>query len=150
MLVKKRLALVVMALACIGLAGTMACGQSQEAVATRVVTEWVTDNPAAVSQEMTRLVIGAFPLLAQVSGDFLVDRIEDSATWTYDEPECESDDRCRVTATASTTIDVSLPLLGDRRYVASLPFSLLVNTGARTVLRWTPQPLDASVEELPG
>lgn len=135
------------ALACAGLVAAMGCGPSKEAVATRVVTDWVTDNVDPVSEEMARLVIGDYPVLAQVAGDVLADRIEDSTTWAYAEPECDSYDRCRVTATASVTIDVSLPMLGDRRYVASLPFALFVATDSRTVLRWEPQPLDASVEE---
>lgn len=134
-------------LACAAIGVVMACGANQEAVATRVATEWVTDNVDPVSEEFARLVIGDYPILAQVAGDVLADRIQDSVTWAYDEPQCESDDRCRLIATASVTIDVSLPLLGDRRYVASLPFSLLVDTDAESVLRWLPQPQDASVEE---
>ena len=136
-------------LAILGLAMSAACGGSQEAIATRVVTGWVTDNIDPVSDEIARLVLGDFPLLTQVAGDVLADRIEDSVTWEYADPECEPDDRCNVTATASVTIDVTLPLLGDRRYVASLPFSLLVDTESESVLRWNPTPLDASVEEQP-
>ena len=131
------------------LAVSAACGVSQEAIATRVVTDWVTDNVDPVADEVARLVIRDYPVLTQVDGDILTDRIVDSTTWEYAEPECEPDDRCDVTATASVTIDVTLPLLGDRRYVASLPFSLLVDTESESVLRWTPAPLDASVEEQP-
>ncbi|MCY4625587.1 MAG: hypothetical protein OXC99_11395 [Chloroflexi bacterium] len=140
-------ALMLAALAILGLAMTAACGGSQEAIATRVVTGWVTDNVDVVSDEVVKLVVGDLPVLTQIAGDVLADRIVDSATWEYAEPECEPDDRCRVTATASVRIDVTLPLLGDRRYVASLPFSLLVDTESESVLRWNPVPLDASVEE---
>lgn len=134
-------------LASVAVGAVMACGVNQEAVATRVATDWVTDTVDSVSEEFARLVIGDYPILAQVAGDVLADRIQDSVTWAYNEPRCESDGRCRLIATASVTIDVSVPLLGDRRYVASLPFSLLVDTDAESVLRWQPQPQDASVEE---
>ncbi len=143
----RKLRLTSFVLACVAVGAVMACEANQEAVATRVATDWVTDNVDPVSEEFARLVIGDYPILTQVAGDVLADRIQDSVTWAYGEPECEPDGRCRLIATASVTIDVSVPLLGDRRYAASMPFSLLVDTDAESVLRWSPQPQDASVEE---
>ena len=136
-------------LALVALLATLACGRNQEAVATRVVTEWVTDSAQPVADEIAQLLIGEFPDLTRISEDLISDKIEDSFNWSYQAPECESNIKCDVTATASVIIGVNLPMRGNRTYIASLPSTLLVDTHARTVLRWTPHPLDAYVEEQP-
>lgn len=143
----RKLAPILAALFLLALATSAACGGNKEAIATRVVTEWITDSVDPVADEVARLVIRDYPVLTQVAGDILADRIVDSATWEYSEPDCDPYDRCQVTATTSVSIDVTLPVLGDRRYVASLPFSLLVDTEEESVLRWNPVPVDATVEE---
>ena len=134
-------------LALVALLATLACGRNQEAVATRVVTEWVTDSAQPVADEIAQLLIGEFPDLTRISEDLISDKIEDSFSWSYMAPECESNIKCDVTATASVIIGVNLPMLGNRTYIASLPSTLLVDTHDRAVLRWTPHPLDAYVEE---
>ena len=136
-------------LALVGLLATLACGRNQEAVATRVVTDWVTDNAEPVADEIAQLLIGEFPDLKRIPEDQIIDKIEDSFSWSYMPPECESNVRCDVTATASVIFGVDLPTLGRRTYIASLPSTLLVDTHDRAVLRWTPHPFDAYLEEQP-
>ncbi len=138
-----------MTLVCVGIVLSVACGRSQEAVALRVVTDWVTDNADTAADEIAQLVIGEFPHLMQLPEDQVEHKIKDAYSWTFTPPECGSNVRCDVTAIASVIFGVNLPELGNRTYIASLPSTLLVDTHARTVLRWTPHPLDAYLEEQP-
>ena len=131
-------------LACGAVGAVMACGVNQEAVATRVASDWVIDNVATVSEEVARLFLGDSAALAQGTVDGYADWVADSVTWTYGEPECESDDRCQVTVTASVLVDLSRTRIGDRLDVFSLPFSLLMDTDAETVLLWLPLKGDAT------
>ena len=136
-----------MTLACVGIVATLGCGRNQEAVATRVVTDWVTDGAEPVADEIAQLLIDEFPDLTRISEDQIVHKIRDAYSWSFKVPECESNVRCDVTATASVIFGVDLPMLGRRTYIASLPSTLLVDTHDRAVLRWAPRPLDAYVEE---
>ena len=138
---------VLMTLACVGIVATLGCGRNQEAVATRVVTDCVTDSAGPVADEIAQLLIDEFPDLTRISEYLISDKIEDSFNWSYKAPECASNVRCDVTATASVIFGVNLPMLGQRTYIASLPSTLLVDTHDRAVLRWVPHPLDAYVEE---
>ena len=140
---------VLMTLACVGIVAALGCGRNQEAVATRVVTDWVTDGAEPVADEIAQLLIDEFPDLTRISEDQIVHKIRDAYSWSFKVPECGSNIRCDVTATASVIFGVNLPMLGNRTYIASLPSTLLVDTHARTVLRWTPHPLDAYLEEQP-
>ena len=138
-----------MALAATGLmlAALPACGESREAVATRVVTEWVIENTNAVADEVVEAVVGDVPIISQIAGDALAHQVRDNVTWSYAEPVCASGGGCGVVATASVSLRVDIPVVGEREYVASLPFAFTVDTEARTVERWFPRLLDASVEE---
>ena len=136
-------------LALVGIVATLGCGRNQEAVATRVVTDWVTDGAEPVADEIAQLLIDEFPDLTRISEDQIVHKIRDAYSWSFKVPECGSNIRCDVTATASVIFGVNLPMLGNRTYIASLPSTLLVDTHNRTVLRWTPHPLDAYLEEQP-
>lgn len=138
-----------MALAATGLmlAALPACAESREAVATSVVTEWVIENTNVVADEVVQAVIGDVPVISQIAGDALAHQVRDNVTWDYADPVCSSDGRCEVIATASVSLEVDIPVVGEREYVASLPFAFTVDTEARAVERWFPRPLDASVEE---
>ena len=140
---------VLMTLACVSIVAALGCGHSQEAVATRVVTDWVTDGAEPVADEIAQLLIDEFPDLTRISEDQIVHKIRGAYSWSFKVPECGSNIRCDVTATASVIFGVDLPMLGNRTYIASLPSTLLVDTHARAVLRWTPHPLDAYLEEQP-
>ena len=136
-----------MTLACVGIVLSVACERNQEAVATRVVTDWVTDNPETVADEIAQLVIGEFPDLMWIPEDQVVHKIEDAYAWSFEPPECGSNVRCDVTAIASVIFGFNLPELGKRTYIVSLPSTLRVDTHGRTILRRTPHPLDAYLEE---
>ena len=136
-----------MILAFVGIVPSVACERSQEAVAIRVVTDWVTDNADTAADEIAQLVIGEFPDLMRLPEDQVEHKIKDAYSWSFKPPECGSNIRCDVTAIASVIFSVNLPTLGNRTYIASLPSTLLVDTHGRTVLRWTPHPLDAYLEE---
>lgn len=124
-----------------------ACGESREAVATSVVTEWVIENTNVVADEVVQAVIGDVPIISGIAGDALAHQVRDNVRWDYVDPVCASGDRCEVIATASVSLEVDIPVVGEREYVASLPFAFTVDTEARAVVQWAVRLLDASVEE---
>lgn len=135
------------AAACAGLAAATACS-SQENVASRVATEWVTDNAEIVTEEFVRLTTGEVPFVGQLARSVLEDQIQDNITWEFSQAECASDNECELLATAVVPIDVSLPFDGDKIYVVSLPFDLRVDTERREVTRWVPDVPAATVREV--
>lgn len=135
------------ALACIGLVASAACS-SPESVASRVATDWVTDNEAVVTEEFVRLSIGEVPFVSQLARSVLEHQIRDNVTWEFSGAECASDDECELTATAVVHLDISLPFDGDKVFVVSLPFDLRVDTERQEVTRWAPDVAAAAVREV--
>ena len=135
-------------LACTCLIASAGC-TSQAGVATRIATDWVTDSTSIVTGEFVDLVVGDIPFVSQLARSVLEDQIRDSVTWEFSTPECGSNSRCEVVATASVEIVVDLPLAEPRRFTASLPFNLLVDTERRELVRWVPDLPAASVRERP-
>ena len=133
--------------ACAGLAASTACS-SQENVASRVATDWVTGSAAVVTEEFVRLTTGEVPFVSQLARSVLEDQLQDNITWEFSQAECAPDDECELTATAVVRIDISLPFDGDKVYVVSLPFNLRVDTEQREVTRWAPDVPAASIREV--
>ena len=130
----------------------MACGsgESQEDIATEAARTWVDNSIEDVSHAVAALVTGNVPIVSQIAGDVLTDQVRDNVAWSYSTPKRVGDGKYEVAATASVTLSVELPILGTKVYVASLPFILDVDTNARTVERWSPDALSATVEEQDG
>ena len=122
-------------------------GESQEEIATGVARTWVNTSIDDVSDTVVTLVIGEAPLLSQIAGEALAKQVHDNVAWSYSTPKREGEDKYQVTVTASVTLRVEIPLLGTKAYVASLPFILDVDTNTKTVERWSPNALSATVEE---
>ena len=96
-----------MILAFVGIVPSVACERSQEAVAIRVVTDWVTDNADTAADEIAQLVIGEFPDLMRLPEDQVEHKIKDAYSWSFKPPECGSNIRCDVTAIASVIFSVT-------------------------------------------
>ena len=143
-------ALLLTLMAIISLATACGSGESQEDIATEVARTWVDNSIDDVSNAVAELVTGNDPIVSQIAGGVLAEQVRDNVEWSYSTPKREGDEKYQVAVTASVTLSVELPLLGTKAYVVSLPFILDVDTNAKTVERWSPDALSATVEEQDG
>ena len=137
-------------MAIISLAAACGSGESQEDIATEVARTWVDNSIEDVSIAVAELVTGNVPIVSQIAGDVLAEQVHDNVVWSYSTPKREGDKKYQVAVTASVTLSVELPILGTKAYVVSLPFILDVDTNAKTVERWSPDALSATVKEQGG
>ena len=121
-------------------------GEDEEAVAIEVATNWVDSNISELSEAVADLVLDEEPALASLAAGGLAGLIRENVSWTYSEPVRLRESRYRVTATAVADATIKIPLLDDRRYVATVPFNLEVDTDARDVVSWLPDLGSVSVE----
>lgn len=142
-------ALILLVIACAVL--LVGCGgEDKKQIAAEVAAKWVDTSIDEASDAVAELVIGENPIVTQVAGGVLAGRIRENLSWDYSEPERRGEDQYAVTATATADIKVEAPPLIDKRYVASLPFKLDVDTDSKSVLRWVPDSLAAKIEEWDG
>ena len=121
-------------------------GEDEEAVAIEVATNWVDSNISELSEAVADLVLDEEPALASLAAGGLAGLIRENVSWTYSKPVRLRESRYRVTATAVADATIKIPLLDDRRYVATVPFNLEVDTDARDVVSWLPDLGSVSVE----
>ena len=84
--------------------------------------------------------------MTQMVGEVLADQVRSNPDWTYSAPRRNSEARYQMTATAAVRVTIEIPLLEDKAYAVFLPFSLEIDTDARSVVRWSPDILTARVE----
>lgn len=121
-------------------------GDDEKAVAAEVATAWVDSSIDEVSQAVAELVIDEEPAVASLAAGALSGLVRESLSWDYSDPVRLREGRYTVTATATADVQVKIPLVLDARYVATLPFNLEVDTGAKSVSSWLPDPGSATVE----
>ena len=129
------------------LAAGCGSGESKEDIASEVAKAWVSASIDEVADEVIELVVGEAPIVNQIAGAVLSDQIRDNLLWEYSPPKREAEDRYQVTATASVTLEIKIPILGAKTYAASLPFILDVDTDTEAVVRWVPDLPSARVGE---
>ena len=121
-------------------------GDNEKAVAAEVASDWVDSNIDQVSHAAAELAISEEPALASLSAGALSGLIREGLSWTYSEPVRLRENRYGVTATAVADVTIKIPLLDDRRYVATVPINLEVDTDAKVVASWLPDLGSATVE----
>ena len=125
-------------------------GDDGKAVAAEVASAWVDSSIDQVSGAVTELVISEEPALASLAAGALSGLIREGLSWTYSEPVRLRENRYQVTATAVADVTIKIPLLDDRRYVATVPFNLEVDTDTKAVASWLPDLVSATVEGKSG
>ena len=128
------------------LAAGCGSGESQEEIATEVARAWVDESIDEVSNSVIELVAGEASFVTQMVGEVLAEQVHSNLDWTYSAPRRDSEARYQMTATAAVRVTIEIPLLEDKTYAVSLPFNLEVDTDARSVVRWSPDILTATVE----
>ena len=119
--------------------------RSDEDIALSVARGWTGSSIDDISELAMGLLVGNAPVITQIGGDVLADRIRDEVTWSYSTPYCPYEGRCEVTATARADLDISIPLVFNDTVTVELPFDLDIDTEGRQVTDWTPNVLAASV-----
>ena len=139
---------IALTLICVALSASLACSsKSQEDTAIEVAQEWTDDSIENVSDDVVQLLLGQFPSIGGIAGDILADQVKEMVDWDYQAIGSEGDNTYRIVATASVSLEISLPVVEDREYEISLPFDLWVDTKGLTVERWDPKLTSASIEE---
>ena len=112
-------------------------GPSKETIATDVAKEWTATSFDQVSEELIGLIVGEAPVVGRLAAGILSDQINDNIQWSYSTPTRLDNDLYRTTASAKIKLTVSVPLLGEKTYVSSLPLNLDVDTKERAVSNWS-------------
>ena len=130
--------------------GMLACSSEDPEVAKgkalSVAHQWVEDSTELVAGAMVEFVVGEQPAAAVVR-NVVAEKIHDQLDWTYSEADRLSDGVYGVTATAKSSVALSIPLVGSISFEATLPIDLEINVDDESVTKWTPVLRDASVRE---
>ena len=117
------------------------CGGSDYDLKVRAIAErWSENNGEAVAREMAGLLVDDAPGVASLGSDTLARQIRNGIGWRYGEPSCDRDGGCKLTATASSEINISVPLVVNKTVMVELPFRLEIDargavaSGAATVM----------------
>ena len=69
-------------------------------------------------------------------------------TWEFSAPVKTGEGGYAVLATVSTSVELDLPVVGEKGYKASLPFNLQVDAEVGEVTGWSPDISQADVSEV--
>ena len=116
------------------------CGGSDYDLKARAIAErWSENNGEAVAREMAGLLVDDAPGVASLGSETLARQIGNGIGWRYGEPSCDRDGGCKLTATASSEINISVPFVVSKTVMVELPFRLEIDargavaSGAATV-----------------
>ncbi len=106
----------------------------------QIAKQWVESNVDAAGEAIAGFVVAEQPLLTELGGEYIEDRIHDAIRWEYSAARGLGGAMYEVDATATSRIEVDLPVASG--YVeASLPFVLRIDHDAQEVVSWRPDPL---------
>ena len=118
--------------------------RTDEQIAEAVAREWSSSSIDDISELTVGFLVGNAPVVTQIGGSALADRIRDNVAWSYSTPDCQQG-RCDVTATARANLDINIPLVMNETATIELPFDLEVDTGRELVTDWNADIASASV-----
>ena len=126
---------------------------NQELSPTEVAARWVDDNVDALGEEIAGYLTGQNPVLREIGGELLEDRIHAVIAWEYSLPReipPEGTSLFEVTATASVVFDLELPM-GSGHIDAGIPFVFQIDQPGQSVTSSKLDPLGARVNiDIPG
>ena len=120
--------------------------RSDEEIALEVARDWSSSGIDDISELAMGLLVGNAPIVTQIGGGVLADKIRDKVAWSYSEARCPREGQCEVTATASAALDINIPFVFNDTVTIELPFDLDIDTGARRVNDWDADIGAASVQ----
>ena len=122
-------------------------GPRNEEKALQAAQEWTVSTTEAVVGAIVDLVIGNVPIASGFATGKIAEQVNNRINWDYSDAQQSSGSIYRVTATASTEVNLEAPLLGSKTYQAVLPFDLQVDVATVSVKDWAPVLTAASVGE---
>ena len=139
------LAIVVIGVAAVGGYLFLQGQRTDEQIAAAVAEDWSNSSIDDISEVIMGMLVGQAPIVTQMGGDILADKIRDKITWNYSEPRCPQENRCAVTATASADLDIAIPLVMNDTATVEMPFVLSIDTEEERVTDWEAVVVSASV-----
>ena len=118
---------------------------TEEETAAEVAREWSSSSIDEASEVVMGLLVGNLPVVAQIGGAALADKIRQEVRWSYSTPECGDGGHCEVTATAAANLDINVPLVLNETATIRMPFLLDIDTGEERVTVWNADLGSASV-----
>ena len=118
---------------------------SEEEIAAEVAREWSSSSIDEASEVVMGLLVGNIPIVTQIGGGALADRIRQEVRWSYSTPKCGDGGNCEVTATAAADLDINVPLVLNDTATIRMPFLLDIDTGEERVTGWNADLGSASV-----
>lgn len=130
----KKLAILLSVLITTFLPLTSAC-TSAESIAIQVAKEWTSDSDTiiAIADEIADLALENIPGVTSLLLPIIKEQVVEGVSWTYSTAVKTGENRYKVTAKSTLTLDLSL--LGS--YGISVDFPLTVDTVQREVDTWT-------------
>ena len=105
----------------------------------------VNDKIDAIGETIAGVLLLQAPILSELGGELIEDRIHDSIKWRYAAARDLGGGRYGVVATASIGFEVEIAL-ASVGVAMSLPFDIIVNHDAQTVTRMEPNIADMSLD----
>ena len=128
----------------------LACGggeSEEKARALEAAQNWAEENTQTVVSEVVAFIASGIPG-ASLLDDVIAEQVVKLLTWDFSDPVKTGDENYSVLATVSTSVELDLPVVGEKGYKASLPFNLRVDAGAGEVTGWSADISQADVSEV--
>ena len=106
---------------------------------------YVNDKIDAIGETIAGILLSQAPILSELGGEFVEDRIHDVVKWDYAPSRELGGGMHEVTATASVGFEASVAL-ASVSVAFSLPFDMLVDHDAQLVTRMNPNIAAASLD----
>ena len=136
--------------ALVSLTCILACGggeSGEKARALEAAHSWAEGNTQTVVSEVVAFIASGIPG-ASLLDDVIAEQVVKLLTWEFSDPVKTGDENYSVLATVSTSVELDLPVVGEKEYTASLPFNLRVDAGTGEVTGWSPDVSQADVSEV--
>ena len=105
------------------------------------------DRKLTVVSEVVAFIASGIPGASLLDG-VIAEQVVKLLTWEFSDPVKTGDENYSVLATVSTSVELDLPVVGEKGYKASLPFNLRVDAGTGEVTGWSPDVSQADVSEV--
>ena len=131
----------------------MGCGDSEaeeKVQALEAARNWANENTQVVVSEVVAFIASGIPGPSLLD-DLIAEQVIKLLSCEFSEPEETGEGIHAVLATVSTSVELGLPVVGEKKYKALLPFNLRVDADAGDageVVQWSADITEADVSEV--
>lgn len=123
-------------------------GPKREDIALEVAQEWTSTSVATAATMISEALIQDQPTLQALAASLIEDQIRQNVTWDYATPTQLNGRMYEAVATATTSVSVDIPILGNKGFEVSGKFILQIDTDSREVTRTILNMPSFTVQEL--